>query len=216
MESRSVINDKRKLVEGEWVLSLVRRKNTAHAYLILEGLENKEVTIRKRAELAFKETAPKKRDPLRTQIYYYDLTDDRLELMRRDQNDYLCKTFIITPEEKVRLDTKIEADQDREIPYNLGGHTKSSGFFGASLASAGPSESRASSIASAEKKVEGGSSSGYSLGHSSLATLRDGHNCLSWAEETVCYLNPKLDPRGGFAKYVIAVPQLELTSCVIL
>jgi hypothetical protein len=216
MKNRSIFNDEHKLAEGEWILTLTRRNNSSHAFLILEGLDAKEEPIRKRAELAFKEIAPGKYDPLRTQIYCYDLSGDKLELMRRDQGDYVCRTFILNLSEKQRFDDKIEADQSREFRYNLGGHTKISGFLGTSLASSGSEGARASSVAAAERKVAEGGGPSKASGHASLATLEDGHNCLSWAEEAIRYVNPALDPRGKFAKFVIAVPQIELTTCIIL
>ncbi len=219
---RSYIDNSFMLEEDSWILSILRRKEATHAFLILEGLDvngGREVF---RFDLGYKEI-----NGIHDEKYYQinerALNDEeslRWLLAQADAKNFAFQSFRIEGDnaEKRKNDFLNEVRQDmcdcrdRSLIYVRYGNKNSAlgGFFGNGVASvSGQSTQQASVVANLSS----------SKSNSIDALLQQGHSCLSWAVEKMKHTFPNYN-ENVLGKFFISVPGLELPenkgSCMIL
>lgn len=170
-------------------LSLVRKLNEAHAYLILEQYHNGEFFFNK-MHLVIKrgteESANKKADVLQR-----SLTLD--EVLKLQSQGLYSVTWSVTQQQIQQLMTLFEQEIKRvannEIDYHTVGNASTAGLFGASLQAAQSESLRLWSIA-------------HHKGSASEYLLRRGHNCYSWTQAMAVAIgvNPPTHWHEFFAK----------------
>jgi hypothetical protein len=111
---RNIINGEHVLTKDRLILSVIRHKKYPHAFLLIEGLDEKEIPIRKRAGLVYRVRDPKRSDPVHAEIDYFDVAEDKVWSLHQDEDNYVCKIVVLTPEEKLKLEEKIAADQKND------------------------------------------------------------------------------------------------------
>ncbi len=225
----NIIGKRRLIIDKEnWALSLVRQDGDDHSFIVLEGVDAHGRLVLNEAHLALKAIAVAhdgrvKRDKTQVQFDYVSTTEDKLKEFGKN---CISETWKITKMEKNIIEMRIRAyqnlrmvkyrnDERQSYNYNLlGAPTLFGGSVGGSLDASGSNSIKEQSIKSGEKSTESGA---VSLGKSSLSVLREGHNCLSWAEELVRCVRPDFNKNSVVAKFVV-VPRIELPSsgCCIL
>ncbi|MBY0545197.1 MAG: hypothetical protein K2Q14_06600 [Gammaproteobacteria bacterium] len=167
--------------QDKWLLSLVRAKNSIHAFLILEGVTEANEREVMKAELLFEPEDKKK-----GRVVCDPVSIKRLE--ERMKEDAFCfYTWRLSLEQAREFKAKIETEKQREIVYVTFGNSAMNGFFSASASKA---------VASNDASFERLSSAGDTMGgvawasHASVdMLLREGVNCVDWAIELVKSLN---------------------------
>jgi len=187
---RNLIGNTHEITQNMWALSLVRKMEADHAYLILEGVDEEGGRATHDAHFVVKAGTNNKKGEV---VFREYLSISKLREVAEGCHSY---TWAL---EKAQVDRFIEivrAEQVKDIDYVMGGKTNISGLFGASLEGAGSSESKESLVNS-------------SLNNPSLdLLLRKGHNCGSWAVGVVQALGLKAPT--SWLSCVIHVPRNEV------
>jgi hypothetical protein len=160
----SYIGEK-EISKNNWVLSLVRKFDKDHAFLILEGINSDGSRCMKQAHLFIKEDSNNKKA-----IIVYKLIT--LESLRELSEGCKSISWDITKIQSKAVRALIRSEVDRgargEIDYVITGNSKVNGLFGDSLEQSHLDESK---NYSAEKTNNA----------AMYALLKSGHNCYSWA-----------------------------------
>ena len=213
---KNSINGTHDLTQDNWVVSIVRRKEGDHCFLILEGLGDQHERITLRAELGYKvinqNSDPIEYDKTKAQIYLNATPYDWLQ-RKASAKEFYYRTFEITREQKERLRVKIQADQAKELTYVEFGNQNSlaGGFVGNSLESVGSNEAKNASVASNHAFFKPTNVSSASA-HSSIdASLQRGYSCVSWAIETIHSIRHDYDSTA-LGLLFVNIPQWEVAS----
>lgn len=156
-----------------WALSIIRKENKNHAYIILEGLKDNE-PIAWEAHLfdsGVDTVQPK------AGILFEVMDDDKLYYVSKECN---CMSWDFEANRFEELKNIIEIYQQsaeiKEINYQVYGDAITVGAVGGSLETFGSEDSRNNSVNNSNNSV-------------SQYALRKGHNCYSWAVEVVSKLS---------------------------
>jgi hypothetical protein len=198
---KNIIGGEHTIGQNKWALSLVRKFNADHAYLILESLNEKNEPVVMDFHLVVKKDSnEKKGDVVCRNI------SNKLEELKEIGESCSSYTWEVNHEQVLKLSQKVKeqkklADEDK-INYVYMGKSKISGGF-ASLAE--------------DAQVSLGTTSD----NASVDTLlREGHNCGSWAVAMAQDLG--LPFRGNYVPFVAFIPRIDIMDepdtkmCVIL
>ncbi len=174
----NIIGGKHPLTQEKWAVSIVRKyKSPQHAYLILEGLNEKDARIVMDAHLMVK----KGTDEQKGLVVFRQISVSDLEEVGNNCHSY---TWGIRKEQGQALVALIESEAIRannnEINYTLFGKAKFEGALSNSFFSK-------TSVAKLEqmKHSSVNSKSNYYSHASCDMLLRGGHNCYSWAKAMI-------------------------------
>lgn len=181
-EFTNLIGGEHTINQDIWALSLIRKFNADHAYLVMEGINSEQERIIMDAHLVQKKSNPKMAD-----IVYRDISErfDELQAIGQSCSAY---TWNINRFQADALVTLIQSEQQRanedKINYVEFGKAKITGVF-VSL----PEDAKAS------------------LGDNASidALMRDGHNCGSWAIAMVRKL--ELPFKGNYMPFLFVRPK---------
>lgn len=182
-EFKNLIGGKHTINQRIWALSLVRKFDADHAYLIMEGIGDDNQRIVMDAHLVVKKGSNDKKGD----IVYRDISD-RLEELQKIGISCSSYTWNISRFQVNTFDSLIQSEQQRakenKINYVQFGQAKITGVF--------------VSLADDEKA---------SLGDNPLidALTRDGHNCGSWAVAMVRAL--QLPFKGNYMPFFFNRPK---------
>lgn len=166
---QNIIGGRHRISPRSGALSLVRKFDQAHAYLILEQYEGDERVISDMHLVIKRET--EKLPNKKADIVHRELdVDDLLELGKKGLHSI---TWSVTQDQMKQLAELLKQEKKRvannEIDYHVVGNALAAGLFGASLQAAQSESVRLWSV-----EHQKGSVSEY--------LLRRGHNCYSWAQ----------------------------------
>ena len=192
--------------EEQGVLSLVRKFNAAHAFLVLESIMHSQRHLLE-IHLVIKNGTENTPIP-KADILFRNISVDRLKALAAGCHH---ASWAVTPEQMRALELIVVAEMSRshrnEIDYFLAGNAPAAGFFGASLQQSKSEALREWSVQNKKSSV-----SDYLLG--------SGHNCYSWAKAVVQALG--LNPPTSFVEAFIKDPRLTIgeeepnTTCSLL
>jgi ribulose 1,5-bisphosphate carboxylase large subunit-like protein len=182
---KNIIGGNIVLTEDYWALSLVRKENADHAYLILEGVEQGERFIRD-AHLVIKEDGNDKK----ADIIYREISIQKLQEVGANCSSY---TWNISKPQAEALINLIQSEQQRaqnnEINYVLMGQSKLNNVFAHSAQSL--------------------NTEAHSANNASIDMLtREGHNCHSWAIAMVRTIGLKF--ANHWTSFIAVIPRLEV------
>lgn len=181
---RSVVGGQHLLDPNTWALSLVRKIEADHAYLIIEGVDDNQARICMDAHLVVKKSNERKAD-----IIFRGITFNQLKAVGEACHSF---TWTLSKAQAEQLMASIKADKARadndEINYVMAGKTLVNTFVSNSLWN--------------ESKV---SLENHSKNVSIDALTREGHSCCSWAIAMIKSLH--LSTPDNFTAFIACVPK---------
>lgn len=223
MPSSSLISQYHSIDNTLWALSLVRKNNTEHAFLVLEGIDETNNEFIQEIHLTYKKDTPN----VNTHAMIVDKRIDYDYLRSYAQNCH-AYTWSITIAQANALIALTAMEKERaknnELIYNIKGNTSTSASIGKSLGSVGLMASKQSSV----EKIEA-----LCKNHGSILSrefLRDllvqGHSCYSWADAMVKAIQLTPPKENMLIQCVIRNPmtikgkqvgeEIEETKCLIM
>ena len=222
---RNLISGDFELTPDRWILSILRHKNSGHAFLILEGLDSENNRDIRRAELIYGDLNAGKIKCLPYCLLVLTEGEEVIEKIREaaQKGEFCYQSYPIDAEKKdefwatVQKEEKLYEEQ-HHVPYVMFGNmnTLAGGFFGSSIEMVGGQSSKLASIEANYAKP-----TNLCVDSSIDATLQRGHNCVSWASEKMQQFCPDYKP-SLLGQLFVSVPQIELaekqnnTSCVMM
>lgn len=184
-EVRTIVGGQHLLTQENWALSLVRKLEADHAYLILEGVDDDQSRFCMDAHLVIKKGS----DGKKADIVNRGLTPHQVKEVGDACHSYTWQISKAKAEQLIGWvkEQKAKADRD-EINYVLAGKTKLNTFFNKSL------------INESNESVEN-----HSRNVSVDALLVKGHSCCSWAIEMITKLG--LPTPTSFAPFFACIPK---------
>lgn len=186
---RTIVGGQHLITPSRWALSLVRKANADHAYLILEGVDENNERFCMDAHLVVKKTNERKAD-----IVFRGIPVNQLKEIGDSCHAY---TWTLSKEAGETLITTIKSEKARadrnEINYVLAGKTQVNTFISNSLWN--------ESKESLENHSQNASIEGLT---------RDGHSCCSWAISMVKSLG--LPTPSSFTPFIVCVPRHVLKN----
>ena len=207
---KNAVGGKHQLTQNISALPLVCRTDGAdHAFLVYESLASNGAYGVKIAELGHKNLSDDPENPkfdvTKAQIYYEQSTE---EWVKKKGEGWLAVTNNIDGDQVALLETRIKTYQEMDLNYIKLGKTRLNNILGASSAYSSGTKKGLLGILEASNEKSHSKASHYSF-HSLDASLRDGHNCISWVIEMWKALG--LDYRDSFlGKFVVVHPTVEL------
>lgn len=201
---KSIIGGDHCISKDVWALSLVCKLNKEHAYLILEGVDEKEQRIIRDAHLVIKDGTNNKK----AKIIFRTISFEELKAAGAGCHRQTWDVSATRAEAFIKL---VEAEQERDINYLLFGQAPVLAGTFVSMAPAGGYKSVDDS--------KNNKSLAY-VGHSCDMLHRPkGHNCVSWAKAMLKAM--QLPVTGSWLSFIAEIPSLEVpkepqTDCLIL
>ena len=198
MQRKNIIGGQHDIDQNIWALSLVRKEGADHAYLILEGIDEKGERIIEDMHLVVKKGTNGRKGEVVSRSTLYHPTF-KLEDIIEVSSDCSSYTWNVNSAQVQKLKELVQSEKQRadknEINYVLFGDPVLSGIVGASLDQMRSTESKE---ALAKK----------SDNHSMDMLLRTGHNCGSWAIAMARAL--ELQFRTSWLSFVAVYPAKEI------
>lgn len=183
-EVRTMVGGQHLLTPNQWALSLVRNRDADHAYLILEGVDDKHTRVCMDAHLVVKKSNDRKAD-----IVLRGITVNQLKEVGEACHSY---TWSISKAQAEQLITAIKAEKARadkdEINYVMAGKTLVNTFVSNSLWN------------ESKESLEN-----HSQNVSVDALTRAGHSCCSWAIAMIKSMH--LPTPTNFTAFIACVPK---------
>lgn len=183
-EMRTIVGGQHLLTSNVWALSLVRKLDADHAYLILEGVDENQARICMDAHLVVKKSNQRKAD-----IVFRGITLNQLKAVGEACHSF---TWTLSKAQAEQLMATIKAEKARadkeEINYVMAGKTLINTFVSNSLWN--------------ESKL---SLENHSKNVSVDALTREGHSCCSWAIAMIKSLH--LPTPANFTAFIACVPK---------
>ncbi|MBA2653242.1 MAG: hypothetical protein H0U73_13400, partial [Tatlockia sp.] len=213
---RNLISGDFELTPERWILSILRRKNGDHAFLILEGLDSENKRVISRAELGYRkdEKSADLSDRSHYQIYFTPQVN--VELLRKtaEAKTFCYQSFSINTKQKdeflATVQREVKSSAEQKLPYVTFGnqHALAGGFFGSSVERVGGQSKKQASIEANHSSL--GHNNSVPFLHETIdASLQRGHSCVSWASEKMQQFCPDYNPSLS-SQLFITVPQIEL------
>ena len=211
MPNISLISNIHNIGNTLWALSLVRKKKQgeeAHAFLVLEGVENNTDIIKEFHLTYNKETAHTNTHGIivARQIEYAFLND-----YAQDCHSYTWSVTVAQANALIALVAmEMERGKNKEINYIVMGETKAAGSVGASLDSVGLMGNKKASVERIETLCKNHQNF---ISRDSLRNLLvQGHNCYSWAVAMVEAIKLTPPPENSFMRCVVRNPYVAVNG----